>query len=105
ADVAAAMLAIVANPQDTAAVSLVSGRDPSWAAMLHTTCVATMLDAGHAANALPQRARATVNCRIFPGVTPQQVRDTLQGVVADAGVKVDMIEPMGVSAPAPALTP
>lgn len=105
ADVAAAMRAIVANPQDTAAVSLVSGRDPSWAAMLHTTCVATMLDAGHAANALPQRARATVNCRIFPGVTPQRVRDTLQGVVADAGVKVDMIEPMGVSAPAPALTP
>ena len=44
------------------------GKDPSWNATLRTTCVATMLEAGHATNALPQRARANVNCRIFPGV-------------------------------------
>src|SRR5471032_1249251 len=83
ADVAAAMRAIVANPQDAAAVALVSSRDAGWAAMLRTTCVATMLDAGHATNALPQRARANINCRIFPGVTQETVRLALERAVAD----------------------
>jgi acetylornithine deacetylase/succinyl-diaminopimelate desuccinylase-like protein len=65
-EIADAMLAVVQNPGDAKAVATVSNADASWAAMLHTTCVATMLDAGHATNALPQRARANVNCRIFP---------------------------------------
>ena len=46
--------------------------------MLRTTCVATLLDAGHATNALPQRARANVNCRIFPGTVVDQVRQRLE---------------------------
>ena len=53
-----------------------------------TTCVATMLDAGHAENALPQKAKAIVNCRIFPGVPVETVRDALVTAIADTGVAV-----------------
>ncbi|MGZ5987330.1 MAG: M20/M25/M40 family metallo-hydrolase [Caulobacteraceae bacterium] len=86
----AAMTALVANPADARADALLS-RDPSINNILRTTCVATMLSAGHAQNALPQRATATVNCRIFPGETREQVRETLVKVVADPGVKVSPI--------------
>jgi len=65
-------------------------RDPDYNGILHTTCVATLLSAGHANNALPQRATANVNCRIFPGTTPQQVRDKLAAVIGDAEVKVTL---------------
>ena len=61
---------------------------PYYNALLRTTCVATMLAGGHAPNALPQSARATVNCRIFPGEDPEEVRKTLERVVADPNVKV-----------------
>lgn len=61
---------------------------PYYNALLRTTCVATMLAGGHAPNALPQSARATVNCRIFPGEDPEEVRKTLERVVADPHVKV-----------------
>jgi acetylornithine deacetylase/succinyl-diaminopimelate desuccinylase-like protein len=64
---------------------------PYYNALLRTTCVATMLSAGHAPNALPQSARANVNCRIFPGEDPEQVRKTLERVVGDPGVKVTMV--------------
>jgi acetylornithine deacetylase/succinyl-diaminopimelate desuccinylase-like protein len=57
-------------------------------AILHTTCVATRVEAGHANNALPQRAEAIVNCRILPGHTKQEVRETLARVVADPAVAV-----------------
>jgi acetylornithine deacetylase/succinyl-diaminopimelate desuccinylase-like protein len=50
-----------------------------------------MLTGGHAPNALPQSARATVNCRIFPGEDPEEVRKTLERIVADPGVKVSLI--------------
>jgi acetylornithine deacetylase/succinyl-diaminopimelate desuccinylase-like protein len=62
------MNAMVKDPADASAIALVSSKDVSWNATLRTTCVATMLEGGHATNALPQRARANVNCRIFPGV-------------------------------------
>ena len=62
----AAMAALLANPNDAAANAIVS-KDASFHSMLRTTCVATLLDAGHANNALPQRARANINCRIIPG--------------------------------------
>ena len=65
------MKAIVANPNDAAARAVLE-RDAGWNSILHTTCVATMLDGGHATNALPQRARANVNCRIFPGTSPRK---------------------------------
>jgi acetylornithine deacetylase/succinyl-diaminopimelate desuccinylase-like protein len=74
ADMAAAMNAIVKDPTDSKSLALVSAKDPSWNATLRTTCVATMLDAGHATNALPQRARANINCRIFPGESQEAVR-------------------------------
>jgi acetylornithine deacetylase/succinyl-diaminopimelate desuccinylase-like protein len=104
-DIAAAMNALVRNPNDQAAIDLVSSKDPSWNATLRTTCVATMLDAGHATNALPQRARANINCRIFPGVDPESVRQKLEQLVADPEVKVTTLETRGPVSPPPPLTP
>jgi acetylornithine deacetylase/succinyl-diaminopimelate desuccinylase-like protein len=103
AEVADAMNSLVRNPDDKAAIALVSAKDPSWNATLRTTCVATMLDAGHATNALPQRARANINCRIFPGVEPEAVRQKLQELVADPEVKVTTLEIRGPSPPPPPL--
>jgi len=78
------------QPPDQAAVQRIS-KDPYFNSLLHTTCVATMLSGGHAANALPQTARANVNCRIFPGEVPEEVRKTLQRVAADPKVSVTMV--------------
>jgi acetylornithine deacetylase/succinyl-diaminopimelate desuccinylase-like protein len=105
AETAAAMNALVKDPGDAKAIALVSAKDPSWNGMLRTTCVATMLEAGHATNALPQRARANVNCRIFPGVSDEAVRHKLEEVVADPAVKVTTLETRGPQAVAPPLTP
>jgi acetylornithine deacetylase/succinyl-diaminopimelate desuccinylase-like protein len=105
ADIANAMKTLVANPNDTAAIELVSNKDPSWNSTLRTTCVATMLDAGHATNALPQRARANINCRIFPGVASESVRRKLEELVADPEVKVTTLGADEPAAPPPPLTP
>jgi acetylornithine deacetylase/succinyl-diaminopimelate desuccinylase-like protein len=102
--VADAMRALVEHPNDAQSIALVSSKDPSWNATLRTTCVATMLDAGHATNALPQRARANINCRIFPGVTQEAVRSKLEELVADPAVKVTTLEIRGPSSPPPPLT-
>jgi acetylornithine deacetylase/succinyl-diaminopimelate desuccinylase-like protein len=102
--IADAMRALVEHPNDAQAIALVSAKDPSWNATLRTTCVATMLDAGHATNALPQRARANINCRIFPGVSQEAVRSKLEGLVADPAVKVTTLEIRGPSSPPPPLT-
>jgi len=104
-DVADAMNAFVKDPEDAQAISLVAAKDPSWNATLRTTCVATTLDAGHATNALPQRARANVNCRIFPGVSAESVRQKLQEIVADPAVKVITLETRSATVAAPPLTP
>jgi acetylornithine deacetylase/succinyl-diaminopimelate desuccinylase-like protein len=104
ADVAKAMNAFLRDPGDAKALALVSAKDPSWNATLRTTCVATMLDAGHATNALPQRARAVINCRIFPGVSAETVRAKLEELVADPAVKVTGLETRGPTAAAPPLT-
>jgi acetylornithine deacetylase/succinyl-diaminopimelate desuccinylase-like protein len=104
-EVAEAMRALVKDPNDAQAIALVSAKDPSWNATLRTTCVATMLDAGHATNALPQRARANINCRIFPGVSQEAVRAKLEELVADPAVKVTTLETRGPSSPPPPLTP
>ena len=83
----AALSKYAANPGDADAVSVIE-KEPSMVGSLRTTCVATMLSGGHAENALPQRATANVNCRIFPGVKPDDVLATLQGVVGkDIDVK------------------
>jgi acetylornithine deacetylase/succinyl-diaminopimelate desuccinylase-like protein len=78
------------EPPDPVAIRHLSA-NPYYNALLRTTCVATMLSGGHAPNALPQSARATVNCRIFPGEDPEEVRKTLERVVADPEVKVTII--------------
>jgi acetylornithine deacetylase/succinyl-diaminopimelate desuccinylase-like protein len=104
ADVAAAMNAMVKNPADAAAIALVSAKDVSWNATLRTTCIATMLDGGHATNALPQRARANINCRIFPGVDAEVVRVQLEKLVANPNVKVTMLGVRGPTSPQPPLS-
>jgi acetylornithine deacetylase/succinyl-diaminopimelate desuccinylase-like protein len=103
--IAQAMNAFLRNPADAAAVALVTGKDPSWNATLRSTCVATMLEAGHATNALPQRARAIINCRIYPGVSAEGVRAKLEELAADPAVKVTMQETRGPTASPPPLTP
>jgi acetylornithine deacetylase/succinyl-diaminopimelate desuccinylase-like protein len=100
----AAMAAVVRNPDDGASVAVLD-RDRNWHAMLRTTCVATMLSAGHATNALPQRATSNINCRIFPGVSRDSILGQLVKLAADPAVKVTIPEVRGpVAAPTP-LTP
>lgn len=64
-------------------------QDPSANAILHTACVATQVNGGHAPNALPQRATANVNCRIFPGHDPEEIKAELIRVIGDPGVSVE----------------
>ena len=85
------MKAAAQTPPDGAATARLS-ENPFYNAILRTTCVATRLDAGHANNALPQRARAMVNCRILPGTAPAQIRDTLVSVLADPQISVSFVE-------------
>jgi len=85
------MRAIAKNERDSAAAARLSA-SPFYNAQLRTTCVPTMLEGGHAPNALPQSARALVNCRILPGETPAEVRAVLVRVVADDSVKVTPID-------------
>ena len=73
--------------------------------MLRTACVATLLEAGHATNALPQRARANINCRIFPGTSRDQVQATLAQIIDDPAVKISVPEVRGPPATSPPLTP
>jgi acetylornithine deacetylase/succinyl-diaminopimelate desuccinylase-like protein len=101
-NIGAAMTAFAKNPKDRAAAELIA-TDPSFNAMLHTTCTPTLLDAGHANNALPQRARANINCRIFPGESVEEVRAKLEQLVTDAQIKVTTLEKRSevVKAPPP----
>jgi len=99
-----AMQALAANPDDATALATVV-TDPSYNAVLHTTCVATLLEAGHATNALPQRASANVNCRIYPTDAIEEVRETLERVIADPEVAVTTQEIRSPVANAPPLTP
>jgi len=84
------MKAIAKQPPDPAAVRRLS-EVPYYNSLLHTTCVATMLSGGHAPNALPQTARANVNCRIFPGEDPEEVRKALERVSNDPKVKISVV--------------
>ena len=100
----AAMRALVSDPADAKAAAVLS-QDPRLNAMLRTTCVATLMDAGHATNALPQRARANVNCRIFPGIGIEEVRVTLARVLADPQISVTTVLPSDPLVVPPPLTP
>ncbi len=100
----AALKQLLVNPADTQAART-AATDINVNSILHTNCVATRLDAGHASNALPQRARAIVNCRIFPGETWQQTRDTLVRVMADPKVSITALNPEKPVASPPPLDP
>ena len=88
--VAADMLAVTNTPPDQAAIERLS-QDPYYNALMHTTCIATRVQAGHANNAQPQRATANVNCRILPGHSRDQVMQTLIDVVNDPQVTVNYV--------------
>lgn len=85
-ELGAAMLAFARDPSDEAAAARLA-RESSYVGTTRTTCVVTMLKAGHAENALPQSATATVNCRIFPGVPVSEIEATLKKVVANDAVE------------------
>jgi len=94
----------LANPNDAAAADAIEA-NPLEVGMTRTRCVATMLSGGHADNALPQSATATVNCRIFPGVQPTEVQAQLQNLVGpNVEVKPDP-EFIGVPTPASPFRP
>lgn len=76
-----AMQEFGANPEDRAAIAALSANS-TYAGMIRTTCVPTLLRGGHAENALPQSATVTVNCRIFPGTSPAAIKDNLQQIVS-----------------------
>jgi acetylornithine deacetylase/succinyl-diaminopimelate desuccinylase-like protein len=78
---------MVQNPNDPAALARLSAI-PFYNAQLRTTCVATMMSAGHAENALPQLASAVVNCRLLPVEKPEEIRRTLEQVLADPKIKL-----------------
>jgi acetylornithine deacetylase/succinyl-diaminopimelate desuccinylase-like protein len=96
---AADMRAVARPVPDAAAVGRLSAL-PFYNARLRTTCVATQVEAGHAPNALPQMARATVNCRILPGESPRDVESTLKRLAGDS-VKVIVVVAPQTSPPSP----
>ena len=80
AKVAAAMRAFAANPNDPEAIQILRSR-PDLTGRVSTTCIPTMINGGHAQNALPQRVRVNINCRIFPGHTREEIRAELERVM------------------------
>jgi acetylornithine deacetylase/succinyl-diaminopimelate desuccinylase-like protein len=86
---AEAMKKVAANPKDEVAAAIIS-KDPRYASMLRTSCVATRLSAGHADNALPQTATANVNCRVAPTSSGADVMKVLNEIVADTSVRITM---------------
>ena len=94
-----AMRQFAAHPDDAKAAQVISA-DPAYVGQIRTTCVATMLDGGHALNALPQRAQANINCRIFPGVGIASVEAMLGKVIDDASVAISIKPPPPVESPA-----
>jgi acetylornithine deacetylase/succinyl-diaminopimelate desuccinylase-like protein len=99
--VAADMRAVLRNPPDAAAATRLSALSSLFHALLHTTCVATRLEAGHANNALPQTARAIVNCRMLPQDDPAAILATLRRVIGDSAVTVQPLDSAIPSPPSP----
>src|SRR5262245_7950875 len=99
---AADMRAIAAGRPDLDALSITRlSANPIYNAQMRTTCVATQIQGGHAVNALPQRASATVNCRVLPGEAIDEVHATLRGVVADDGISITPLGGPVLSTPSP----
>ncbi len=104
-EVAADLQAILRNPADDAVAQRLWTANPTWNGMMRTTCVATQFDAGHAPNALPQRARVNVNCRILPGIPVDAIHADLIRVIDDAAIAVRITGEKRETAPVPPLTP
>jgi len=85
-EIAGAMRAFAADPADSKAIAVLRG-NPSTVGKIGTTCVVTMVNGGHARNALPQRATANINCRIFPGHPRAEIMEELRRVAADTAVQ------------------
>jgi acetylornithine deacetylase/succinyl-diaminopimelate desuccinylase-like protein len=97
---AADIRAMLSDRPDPAAMSFVRlAANPAYNAQLRTTCVATMLEGGQAINALPQLASAKVNCRVMPGEPIDEVKATLERVLADDQITVTQLDPPVLSAP------
>ena len=102
---AADLRAVGADRPDAAAAARLSAADPSLNAILRTTCTPTMVNAGHAPNALPQTARANINCRILPGHTAAEVKADLERMIADPGIAVTLTGAPDPVSPPPPLSP
>jgi acetylornithine deacetylase/succinyl-diaminopimelate desuccinylase-like protein len=98
-EIAAAMRAFAANPSDEKALATLRA-DPSMVGKVGTTCVPTMIGGGHAENALPQRAFANINCRIFPGHSKEELMAELGKVIGDPAVKITDVTLGSVASPA-----
>ncbi|ESQ88184.1 peptidase M20 [Asticcacaulis sp. AC460] len=103
-EIGAAMTAIVANPNDAAAAATLS-QDASLNATLRTTCVATLINGGHAPNALPGTVTTNVNCRIFPGVPVETVQAALVAAINDPAIKVETDGHRSPATPTPKMPP
>ena len=99
----AAMTEFSRDPHNAKAAAVLAG-DPRYNATMRTTCVATLINGGHATNALPQRVTANVNCRIFPGTTIEEVRGKLQELVGDSQIKITAQAARSEGSSAPPLT-
>lgn len=97
----AADMRAVARTGDPAAARRLSAAAPYYNSVLRTTCVATRLFAGHADNALPQLARATVNCRLLPGHSPDSAEATLRRVLADTAIRLSRVDEPTLSPASP----
>jgi acetylornithine deacetylase/succinyl-diaminopimelate desuccinylase-like protein len=102
--IAAAMKAFAANPQDQAGIETLAA-EPSKVGLIGTTCVTTMISGGHALNALPQKATANINCRIFPGHPPAEIMAELKRVGAEPAVTFKDVSEGSVASPASPMRP
>lgn len=102
--IAAAMRAFAADPSDKAAIATLTA-DPATIGKIGTTCVATMIQGGHALNALPQRATANINCRIFPGHPREEIMAELQRAAADPAIQFKDVSQGSVATEASPLRP
>jgi len=102
--IADALRRFVKDPNDAGAVDILRG-EPGYVGQLGTTCVATLVNAGHATNALPQRATANINCRIFPGVAVADVMTKLAEVAADPSMTIHEVDSGSLPSPASPLRP
>jgi acetylornithine deacetylase/succinyl-diaminopimelate desuccinylase-like protein len=103
-EVGRAMVALAANPADKQAEAVVN-REKDLHSMLRTTCVATLIDGGHALNALPQKVTANVNCRMFPGRTTAETQAAIVSAIANPDVAVAPRPPVKPIAKVPPLDP